>query len=230
MANSVTTLIQAVNRVLLDCGERQVTSFNNPAALKAKEYLRDALVYTQSIHDWEWMYDKKIATDWVNESANLDAQQIRTALWTTIDGYKYPLYYLDSPTFDTQVLLPFDSSVDTAQRPRYYTISTYNTVRVNPYPIDSTGQSQITFHVIGNLTFPSTDTAVFPIPEKYMPLLYARAGYLMAVRHLEDRTAAQFYDKDYQELVLRYRSQENKTPTSGINMYRPRFRRFHYGI
>jgi hypothetical protein len=229
MASSTTNLIQAVNRVLLDCGERQVTSISNPAANKAKEYLRDALAYTQAIHDWEWMYDKKIATGWINESATVEAQQIRRVLWHNGD-YNEPVFYLDSPTFDLQTLQPFDSATETAQKVRYYTISTYNTIRVNPYPTDSVGQSRVTFHVIGNLVFPATETDVFPLPEKYMPLLYARAGYLMAVRHLEDRTAAQFYDKDYQEMVLRYRSQENKTPTHGINMYRSRFRRFHHGV
>lgn len=227
MASSVTTLIEAVNRVLLDCGERAVTSINNPASQKAKEYLRDAIAYTQSIHDWEWLYDKKIATNWLSETANVDAQQIRAAFWNN-GNYNEPISYLDSPTFDLQVLSGFNSATETAQRVRYWTISGYNTIRVNPYPTDSAGQSRITFHVINNLVFPTTDTAVFPIPEKYMPLLYARAGYLMAIRHLEDRMAAQFYDKDYQELVLRYRSQENKTPTRGTNMYRPRFRRWHH--
>lgn len=227
MASSTTTLIEAVNRVLLDCGERAVTSITSPASLKAKEYLRDALTYVQSVHDWEWMYDKKIATGWVNETANVDCQQIRAAFW--YNGYQNePIMYLDAPSFDLQVLHPFSTATDSAQRVRYWTISSYNTVRVNPYPTNSDGQSRITFHVINNLVFPNTETATFPIPEKYMTLLYARAGYLMAIRHLEDRTAAQFYDKDFQELVLRYRSQENKTPTRGVNMYRPRFRRWHH--
>lgn len=236
MAQSTTTLLQAVNRVLRDVGERRVSAINSPASEKARDYLQEALQFLVAVHDWEWLYNRVTASTWLGDSFNLPtAQQIRGVAWVTNVG-TFDLQYVEVRQFDLNVSQPFlhglgflhGSGIST--RPLYYTIPSYQTVRVNPYPINDIGQGSIVAYIIEELQPPQTETALFPIPEKYMQLVIKKADYYMAMHHLEDSNSAQFFDKDFNELLQRYRTQENKTPTGGYNMYRQRTRRYLGGL
>lgn len=226
MNQSTTTLLEAVNRVLRDVGERRVSNIGSPASEKARDYLHDAVRFLAAAHDWEWLYNRVTATTWLGDSFLLPtAQQIRGVAWIDVFGLYRDLQYIDVRQYDLSMPTGFYTA-STASRPLYYTIPSHQEVRVNPYPLDSIGQGRVVAYIIEELTPPTTETAFFPIPEKYMQLVIKKADYYMAMHHLEDEKSAQFYDRDFNELLQRYRVQENKTPTGGYTMYRPRTRRY----
>ena len=224
------TLLEAVNRVLLDIGERKVSSISNPASEKAKNYLQDAVRFLASAHDWEWLYNRVTATSWLGDSFTLPtAQQIRGVAWKDIYGNYRDLQYIDVRQFDLSVSNGFYTA-STANRPIYYTIPSHQEVRVNPYPLDAFGQDRVVAYIIEDIMPPTVETATFPVPDKYMQLVIKKADYYMAIHHLEDDKSAQFFDRDFNEMLHRYRVQENKTPTGGYTMYRPSTRRYMGGL
>ncbi len=96
MAVSTTTLLQAVNRVLLDVGERRVTNLTSPPAEKAKNYLQEALRYLTTVHDWEWLYNKVVASNWIGDTFTVPtAQQVRGVSWLDANNVSYDLPFVD---------------------------------------------------------------------------------------------------------------------------------------
>ena len=228
MAQSTTNLLTAVNRVLRDVGEVRVTSLTSATARKAADYLQEAVIFLAASHDWEWLHNKVLATNWVGDSFQVPtAQQVRGVAWQLDTGAYHDLTYLDVRTFDLRTSNGFGLG---STVPLYYTLPSYQLIRVNPYPTTLSGQNRLFAYIIEDLQFPVVESALFPIPEKYMSLVFAKANYFMSMRHAVDSNSAQFFDKDFNELLMRYRSQENKTPTGGFNMYRSRIRRYGVGL
>lgn len=222
---STTNLLTAVNRVLLDVGERSVPSFGSIPAKKAVNCLQQALNLIQSSHKWEWLYDRVPAVAWNLGTATVMCKTVRGVSFLTSTGYR-DLQYLDVRDFDTQVSAPFDSLLNLSNRPFYYTQTAFQTYKVNPYPVDTEGQQKVIFYVVLDLAMPVLTTDLFPIPEKFMELVYLKADSLLAIKHLEDMNSAQMYEREYLTLLSQYRNDENKTPTGGFNMYKPRYRRY----
>ncbi len=230
MVLSSTTLIQAVNRVLLDVGEREVSNLNSPPAKKAKNYLQEAVRFLATVHDWEWMFSRVPSTGWVGDTFSVpNAQQIRGVSCLDSSGVSRDLQFVDVRQFDLASFQSYSIASSPSNRPTVYTIPTYQRIRVNPYPTDAIGQSRVYAYIIEDLVPPTLDTSFFPVPEKYMQLVIKKADYYMSIHHLEDANSAQFFDKDFQEMVIKYRVNEQKTPTGGFNMYRSRTRRYGGG-
>lgn len=218
---STTNLLQAVNRVLLDIGERQVTSFTSPAARKAKAYLQDAFNDLQMFHQWEWLYGTTVLQNWVENKAEiLNARRIRNLLYNT-GTYRYPISYVDRITFDKYHSLSGTSflDTDTSTRPRFFTIENESQVRLTPYPSQTLNRAKVEADIIWYLQPPNDETDLFPIPERFMTPLYKRACYQMAIRHLGDANLASAFQAEFEQAVNQFRSQENKVPTTGTNMY-----------
>ncbi len=219
---STTTLLEAVNRVLLDVGERRVTTFTSPAALKAVDYLQDSYVDMQNFHDWEWLKTEFQATSWSAEQATFtDLRRIKYVRYQneTDEGIRW-IPYCDQTVFDRLALEAFDSSTATSTRPLRYSIFDHEVIRVNPYPTDTAGQNKLT--VIGWKYFapPTTTTGTFTIPERFMGVLIKRAVYQMYMRHLGDFNAAQAVGNEFYEQLALYRAKETGVSTQGTNMYR----------
>lgn len=219
---STTTLIEAVNRVLLDVGERQVTTLASPASLKAVDYLQDAYIDLQNFHEWEWLRSEFSATSWDNEKAlftNLRRIKYVRHQKDSSEGIRW-IPYVDQTLFDRFALESYDSSTSTSSRPLRYTIFDHETIKLNPYPTDSTGRTAIT--IIGWKYFapPTTASGTFTIPERFMGLLIKRAVYQMTVRHLGDLQAAGAIGNEFYEQLNLYRNKEAAVSTQGVNMYR----------
>lgn len=215
-----TTVLQVINQTLLNIGERSVTGITTPTGQLAFNALSEALRDLETVHRWDWLYDYLPAVSWVAETATLD--NIRTLqtvqLGSSSDGFR-ELHYVTPSEFDARPLTPYTGKTDAAL---YYTITGNNEVRINPYPSDSESRSRVRFYATRALYLPNDITSVLTIPDRFIPLLVKRASYLMALRHLDDESAARAFNMEFQELAQRYRDGERKIPTKGLNMYRRR--------
>jgi len=225
VASSTSTLLEVINQTLLDIGERQVTAIVSPFAKKASQYVQEAVRDLQHLHTWEWLYDKILATTWVNQVATLsNIQRIEYVSWdsTGFGGAYQRLNYVDPEIFDATIVPDgFVSTSETSTRPIVWTMDSYNTARVNPYPTDSSGQARVVFYALRDMVPPTTTTGVFPVPEYIIPLVRKRAVYLMTVRHLEDAQSAQMIAQEFDQMLHQLRTRNAKTPIGGqMNMYK----------
>lgn len=217
---TTTTLLEAVNRVLLDVGERSVTSLEaTPAARKAKAYLQEAFEDLQQYHNWEWAYELMPVNSFNNEITTIDSvRRIRAALWNTGERY-YPITYVPLSAFLRWQLTSFDSGTDEATRPLRWTRDDDTTLRFDPYPTDEAGRDKIRIEGIKYFVGPENSDDTFSCPERYMNILYKRAVYMMYQRHVGDLQMAQYVENEYRETLQNFRSQETLTPTVGGNMF-----------
>ena len=223
-ATSTTTLLTAVNNVLLDVGERAVTTLTTPVARKAQKYVQDAVREIQRYHHWEWLYATITPTSWSGDSATLtNVDRILHISWdnSTTGGPFYRLKYLDPEEYDVQVFpKSFDSTTEKATYPRVWTISTRDTIRVNPYPVDASGQSRVRAYVILDMIPPANANDVFPIPEEMMYLVNKYATAMMYYHHLDDKQGAAGMKQEVFQQLAYIRTRNSKSPGTELNMYR----------
>jgi len=225
-ASSTSTLIEVVNRVLLDVGERQVTTITSPAARKAQLYIQESLSELQHFHDWEWLYATITPNTWILDTVTLsNVQRIKYASWvnSVTSGLGWTrLSYLDAESFDATVAIrAFDSTINTAERPFYWTFTEYNTLRISPYPTNASGRSRVKVYVILDMVAPSVVTGVFPIPEYMIPVLRKLATAKMYQNHLSDTAGYQVQMQEFSQLLQQIRTRQAKNPVGGqLNMYK----------
>lgn len=210
---STTTNIELINKALENIGERPVVSINSPVARKALQALKDSVYDIASTHDWEWTKDAILAQSWVLDTADLgETQRIHTVSYgSAANGYR-ELAFLDPVSFDR---LP-----QQVGEPRNYTQSTYNKVRVNPYPNTPEEQAKYKFFVTRELTPGNNATDVLPFPERVLTLVLYRMCYYLCVSHLDDAGAAQQWGQQYVNLLQRLRSRERGYSHRQTNMFR----------
>lgn len=215
MEQSSTNLIGAVNRVLENIGERRVISLETPVARKAVVALSDALQDINSMNDWEWSKEYIPAISWNLEAADLgDTLRIHDVQYgSRTAGYR-SLNFIEVRDFDFRPVL--------TGTPVYFTVETYNRVKVNPYPMDVTEQAKYRFYVTRELIMPATPTSTFPMPERHLQLLYFKAQAVLAQNHLDDANAMQMYEQQYRDLLQRMRDRERLTPSYGTNLFKQR--------
>lgn len=221
---TTTTLLGAVNRVLLDVGERQVNSVSNPASRKAKAYLQDAFQDMQIFHDWGWLNNTVNADTWSNEKATItNARRIKQVKYRFSSNTGFIEIPFCSPeTFYPLVPVPYSGATSTF-RPYLYTILSSNVIAINPYPTDVTNRAKIFFDIVQYYDPPSSDDDVFNgADERFVNILVRRAVFMMLHRHLGDANAAGMIEGEFRDLLDRYRSQEARVPSEGTNMFRPR--------
>lgn len=224
MANSTTTLLQAVNRVLLDVGERQVSNFSSPAASKAKAYLADAFTDLQNFHDWEWARTILSVTNWdLDEATFTNLRRIQDVIWNNPNsqGSQF-IPHVDLLTYQLYASEPFVNGVDGYYAPSRWTQLNEETIKVNPYPTDSIGQGQLKVNGWQYLAPPENGNDVFQCPERFMSTLIKRAVYTMTVRHLGDLQSAQLIEGEFFQQLTAFRSKEALVTTKGVNMWRRR--------
>lgn len=223
-ATSTSTLLDVVNDVLLDVGERRVTSLTAPFAQKAAKYVQDAVREIQRFHNWSWLYDTITPTSWSGNTATLDnVNRILHVSWdNSSSGAAYwRLKYLDPEEYDAQIIADsFDSTVETATYPRVWSISSRNTIKVNPYPTDAAGQARVKVYVIRDMVPPTAPTGTFPLPEDHVSLLNKYATAQMYYHHLDDKQGASGLKQQFDEQLAYIRARESKNPGGYMNMYR----------
>ncbi len=222
-ATTTTTLIQAVNRVLLDVGERQVTSFTSVAARKALAYVQDSFVTIQNFHNWEWLRTSKTPDAWLTDQATItNSRRIRRVSYQldATDIYFQEVPIVDGVSYDNYALVAFSTTSNIGTRPCRYTIIDEQTIKINPYPTDSTTQSNVIVHYVQHIDPPDTATDVFNMPERFVPTLLKHADAMMFARHLGDFGSGQAMQQEFIADLTGFRSRENASPTGGANMFR----------
>ena len=222
MATSTTNLIQVVNKVLENIGERTVTQLGSPLATLVLDAITDAC-YELSVFS-EWTFQKLFlpAVSWTLESAYLGdgIQAVHNVLsGDKTVGYKN-LVFLPSDRFAN---IPLSSTTDTQlYSARYYMVTGYNTVRLNPYPTGPTGQSQIIFDVTTSILPPTLPGDFFPIPERFIPLIIAKATELTLIRHIADLNSAKAEGDRFTRIAMLMMQRERGTVSGRQSMYKPR--------
>ncbi len=221
MVNNV-TLIDAVNTVLESIGERKVTSFNSPVARKANQSVQEALIDISTSHDWDWLKENALAISWLQDTAYLgDIQKVYSvSIGDTTTGSRL-IPWVDKTTYDVRPLIP---CLETEQYPysRYYTQPKYGYISVNPYPVTSEQQAFYRFSVLKDIIPPVAILDTFPVPARFMPLVYYRAAHSLAMNHLDDTDSAQMFARQYDILLTRLRDRERDIPQASANMFRYR--------
>jgi hypothetical protein len=231
MATSTSTLLQIVNEIILNVGERVVNTFDTPTARKAKQYVLEALKEFQIRDDWEFLRDVVVASSWTSPGVALlpTYQRLHAVQYTVPNSSgsainKVFVAYLDRPSFARLNPTPI-TLLDTAYFPTTYTILDDDRVQLHPYPSDSTTQARVSFHITRVFTLPTLVTDFLPIPERFTPLIVRLASSLMAARHLGDAEMASMFRNEFESTLRQVRAREQLTPSSGTNMFRRRVQR-----
>lgn len=231
MALSTSTLLNVVNEVLLNVGERTVNTFDTPTARKAKQYIIEALKELQLRDDWEFLRDVVPALSWaVPGIATLPTYQRLHSVQYTLPlssgaaMNKVFVSYLDRPSFARLNPTPI-TLLDTSYFPLSYTILDDARVQLHPYPSDITTQAFVSFHITKAFVLPTLVGDFLPIPERLTPLIVRLASSLMASRHLDDGDSAQMFRSEFEGMLSIVRAREQLTPTTGTNMFRRRVQR-----
>ena len=218
---STTTLLEAVNRVLLDVGERQVSTFTSPAASKAKAYLQDAFVDMQNFHDWEWTRTNFAATSWSTDEATFtNLRRIQHVMWQESNAGLREIPYVDILNYDYFTLESFNSTDNPSTKPLRWTQLDEDTIKINPYPTDATARAQLVVTGWQYLAPPENTTDTFSCPERFVPTIIKRAVYTMTLRHLGDLQAAQLLAGEFERQLFVFRTKESNVPSQGVNMWR----------
>lgn len=231
MATSSSNLLQIVNEVLLNVGERVVNSFDTPTARKAKQYVIEALKEFQSRDDWEFLRDVVSAQSWgILGIATLPTYQRLHAVQYTLPQLggipnKVFVAYLDRPSFSRLNPVPLTIATNNAYFPTNYTVLDDERVQLHPYPNDVITQGLVSFHITRAMVMPNLVTDFFPIPERLMPLVVRLASSFMAARHLDDGESASMFRNEFEGTLRLIRAREQLTPTTGTNMFRRRVQR-----
>lgn len=183
MATSTTTLLDAVNDVLLHVGERQVTTFNSYPAQKAVNFCQEALLELLDANDWKFNRDKVTADSWSNEVATLT--EVRRLLGVSIQFSNGVRGVLNEVTFDE-----FNQYNPTEGIPYYFWFENSTTVHVHPYP-SAAEQANVLFDVIEIPTTPTAVDDTFPIPQRFIRFITTYATARMKQDHLDDANNAQ---------------------------------------
>lgn len=225
-STSTTTLLEAVNRVLLDVGERQVTSISNPASRKARAYLQDAFNDIQDFHDWAWTAQEFTASSWNDDEATFNnLKRVREVFHNNESNEpRSRIPYVPISTYEIYSIESYDSSTSPDTQPQHYTIIDEDTLKFNPYPTDVNGRSDIKVLGYRYYSFPELSNGVFDLPERFIPMLLKRATYMMLARHLGDLDAAQIHQQEFEIQLKHQRDKDFMYRSGGVNMHR-RYRR-----
>lgn len=186
MATSTSTLLQVVNRVLINANERTVVDTTTPVGQQVKEAVRIAIILLFGSSHWLFTQVKGNASSWTNGRATLPTTtvQIRGVSWDNDDGILLPLTYLRPDEFDR-----YDATqnyADNTGRALYYTIRDSNSVDVFPYPTTVAERAKIWFYTKGFIDLPSSDSSTFAIPEFAVNMVVLKATELYMNRGESD--------------------------------------------
>lgn len=224
MAQSTTTLLQAANEVLIDLGERPILNFGGNLGIKIKSAMTSATRDIGLLEDWSWLIHRRNADAWDGHTAILtNRRRLFKVEYQTAPLQAYQkVQYVDRDTFDRAPILSYSVS---GGYPLKYTTGPELTVELNPYPTTDDEKIKIWFSAVDAIVPPSTVGSLFPVPERFVELIKKRALYYMAIRHLDDASAASMYNNEFEVLAQRFRDTERQHTVGQMSMYRRRYRR-----
>jgi len=208
------TLLQAVNDVLLQVGERPTSSLQSVVGRKAVLAIEAALV------------DINVASDWVfKKLATPISQQVQETF--TIPGleridavhYRNPNTGRETPLQAVPVEQLRGVYKTLSGIPQAYATVGDDSIIILPYPTEA---NSIILYGTRSIVAPAGAEELIDIPDRYYPLLLSRALYHMLITHLADTQAANVKNQEFLTLVARFIQKESSASRSGRNMYRKR--------
>lgn len=190
------TLLEAVNEVLLQVGEREVSSFSSPVARKARLAIRRAQNFVGTLHQWRHLRATVSPSRFVGDICTLP-----------------PFLTIYSVYRGTQALQPINldaiiykvNTANSAGNPRYYSIVGENSVLIYPSPTP-TEQTQIRVSLLLDATVASNPADVLEGPDGYVDLVTLYAQVVMHRIHTTDLNAADATAREFETSVHMYRT------------------------
>ena len=219
MSQSQTTLLQAVNIILPNIGEKKVTALSSSTSLKCQQNIKEAFQDIQTEFNWSWMLVDSSVDSWNAEAAFIN-EIIDTQLvyWQT-DNNKIPLSFVHYDQFYLNQLQAF---TDDSNRPNCYTTSTDKKILVNPYPTDVAGRARLKVSCWKYLSAPEIATDVFSCPESFIFTICKLTESYMLSRHLGDNQAASIALSAYKHKLSQLKIKQRPSTTRNSSMYRRR--------
>lgn len=217
MATSTTTLLQLTNLVLDRISERRVTAItDNRNAERVRNAIKEAHDELQREGKWTWLYKSAVASSWSAATATVSDCGI---LEQVVHGND-TVGYRSIPKLKRRgrSVIPNTSYTTDSEIPTYFVQLDDNQFLFNPYPGDTDRQNLITFEYFRILTFPSTDSAVFEIPDRFINVLNYNASAKVAIDIMQRPDMAQTFKVEYERLLGKHRRTELQSDSSD-NMF-----------
>jgi hypothetical protein len=218
---TTSTLLNLVNRTLLNIGERQITSFSqSDVARKAVSAVQDAIKDVANSYDWDFLTNKGLASSWNLDVATVNnVQRITNVKYTDVPG--------GGNRELTQLSIEQIDSMATTQTgyPMFYAIVGDGSVKVLPFPSGVTEQNKYTFYYVSDVPLPVNETDVIQFfPERYCQLITYRATFQLSMTLIDDKNSASVWGNLYQNLLAKTRARDGDNSKSYSNMFRYRGR------
>jgi len=208
------TLIEAINDVLLQVGERPTSSLTSPVSRKAFLAIEAAL------------NDINAANDWLFKKLNVPITQ-RTVEIHTVPGLERldRLHYRNAESGQETLLYHMSPAelygtykVEPGT-PQAYALIDDETIAILPYP---EVLNVIIVYGTRSIAMPQGSADLIDVPDRFYSLVMTRALYHMLTTHLSDTQAAGVKDLEYQRQVRQLIRKETATTRQNRNLYRRR--------
>lgn len=229
---STKTRLEVVNTILLSVGERPISASGSVQGQLVSDCIKQALIDTCTSGAWGELRDRILGT-WSGDTATLDSSvyKIGGVFWyssptgspgTSYDYNRYPIEFV---TLDKYLKYPLTPYTNTSPNtPRFYTIEDVRTVRVNPYPNDSTERDKITFDVYKLVSYPATDANYFSCSDQLLTVVEHKAASLFALKFLGDPGMSREFAALAEIQRRRNLVNDNNLPSGGYYLHRGRRR------
>lgn len=218
MATSTSTLLDVVNQVLIECQERSVSAISSNVAQIAKTQVQRAFEEIQEWHEWEWLRELQTPETWdIDKASFTNIRKIDNVFYKTSVNTHIPIPFIDLRGYLNSQLTSFSSSSTSNLQPRFWTKVDEDTIRINPYPTDTTNRVKVLVDFLRYQTPPVTDAQTFNCPERFIHLLVKLATSKTAFK-LGHNDLAQSSGLEFRDLLRIYQNKEDGYPQV-YNMY-----------
>jgi hypothetical protein len=229
---STKTRLEVANTVLLSVGERPISASGSVQGQLVSDCIKQALIDVCTSAAWGELRDSILGT-WSGDTASLadTVYKIGGVFWYSSPtgspgaSYDYSRYPVEFVTLDKYLKFPLTPYTTSSQNtPRYYTLEDTRTVRVNPYPNDSTERNKITFDVYKLVAYPSTDSNYFTCSDQFLTVIEYKAASLFALKFLGDINLSRELAGLSEVQRRRNLVNDNNLPSGGYYLHRGRRR------
>ena len=194
--------LRLVNDVLLQAGERPVTSLVTPVGRKGALSVRAAVEDITLLNSWPFLARKLTP---------LPASGATTLVVS-------PLRKITAVEFNGRNLTPVGLD-EVSRTPNSFAIVDEETIEVNP----GGAFTQYTVYGEALLDYDEEDPdEIIPLPKRFRELLMVQAVYRMAVNHLGDPDLANLKANEFAVMARQMMAREIGVGTKSLNMYRKR--------
>lgn len=224
MATSTSTLLEVINQVLLNVGERELPNIANfVTARKALNSLKAAVNEINVSNDWLFLRDVVQADSWVLNEATLPSHSKLLSVLASYDGASY---YVVSQVplvrFLMCSLIPFATN---RTIPEMYAVKNDAVVLLNPYPVEVEDRERLRFQILRRIEIPTTDGGFFNVPEEFIQLIVYKTSSLFATAHTGELDVSARYAQLYESVEMKSRNFYRGVNESQRNAFQIRTRR-----